>query len=39
MSSLSGYISWLLDRVEDDPKHPRLIQTVYKVGYRFGDGQ
>ena len=39
LSSLSVYISWLRDRVEDDPKHPRLIQTVYKVGYRFGDGQ
>ncbi len=39
LSSLRVYISWLRDRIEDDPKHPRLIQTVYKVGYRFGDGQ
>ena len=39
LSSLSVYISWLRDRIEDDPKKPVLIQTVYKVGYRFGDGQ
>ena len=38
MSSLSVYISWLRDKIEDDPKKPLLIQTVYKVGYRFGDG-
>ena len=37
MSSLSVYISWLRDKIEDDPKKPVLIQTVYKVGYRFGD--
>ena len=38
MSSLSVYISWLRDKIEDDPKKPVLIQTVYKVGYRFGEG-
>ena len=39
LASLSVYISWLRDKIEDDPKKPRLIQTVYRVGYRFGDGQ
>lgn len=38
MSSLSVYISWLRDKIEDDPKNPVLIQTVYRVGYRFGEG-
>jgi DNA-binding response OmpR family regulator len=32
-------ISQLRKRIERDPKHPRIIQTVYGVGYRFeGDG-
>ncbi len=39
MSSLSVYISWLRDKIEDDPHDPKLIQTVYRVGYRFGDGK
>ena len=38
MSSLSVYISWLRDKIEEDPRNPQLIQTVYKVGYRFGEG-
>ena len=38
MSSLSVYISWLREKIEDDPRNPALIQTVYKVGYRFGEG-
>ena len=37
MSSLNVYISWLREKIEDAPKKPVLIQTVYKVGYRFGD--
>ncbi|MBQ4225287.1 MAG: response regulator transcription factor [Oscillospiraceae bacterium] len=37
LSSLSVYISWLKAKIEDDPKNPTLINTVYKVGYRFGD--
>ena len=28
-------ISQLRKRIEIDPKHPRLIQTVYGVGYRY----
>ena len=37
LSSLSVYISWLRDKIEDDPKKPKYIKTVYKVGYQFGD--
>lgn len=37
LSSLSVYISWLRDKIEDDPKNPKYIKTVYKIGYTFGD--
>ena len=37
LSSLSVYISWLRDKIEEDPKNPKLIQTVYRVGYQFGE--
>lgn len=36
LSSLSVYVSWLRDKIEDDPKKPKYIKTVYKVGYQFG---
>ncbi len=37
LSSLSVYVSWLRDKIEDDPKKPKFIKTVYKVGYQFGE--
>lgn len=37
MSSLSVYISWLRDKIEDDPRKPEYIKTVYMIGYQFGD--
>ena len=36
LSSLSVYVSWLRDKIEDDTKKPKYIKTVYKVGYQFG---
>ncbi len=33
--TLDQTISQLRKRIERDPKHPRIIQTVYGVGYRF----
>jgi DNA-binding response OmpR family regulator len=33
--TLDQTISQLRKRIETDPKHPRIIQTVYGVGYRF----
>lgn len=36
LTSLNVYIRWLRERIEDDPRNPKLIQTVWKVGYRFG---
>lgn len=29
------HVHWLRAKLEDDPAKPRLIQTVYGVGYRF----
>lgn len=33
--TLDQTISQLRKRIEKDPKHPRIIQTVYGVGYRY----
>ena len=34
--SLNVYIRWLREKLEDDPKNPTLIQTIWRVGYKFG---
>jgi DNA-binding response OmpR family regulator len=33
--TLDVHIRWLREKVEDDASHPRYIQTVRGVGYRF----
>lgn len=38
MSTLNVYVRWLREKLEEDPKNPMLIQTVWKVGYKFGGG-
>lgn len=38
MNTLNVYVRWLREKLEKDPKNPRLIQTVWKIGYRFGGG-
>lgn len=38
-STVSVHIRWLREKIEDTPNSPTLIQTVWKVGYRFGDGK
>ncbi len=35
MDYVHVYISHLRNKIEDDPKHPRYIRTVYGVGYIF----
>ena len=37
MSSLNVYIRWLREKLEKDPKEPKYIKTVWRVGYKFGD--
>ncbi len=37
MSSLNVYIRWLREKLEDDPKEPKYIRTVWRVGYKFGE--
>lgn len=36
-TSLAVFIRKIREKIEEDPSHPRLIQTVWHVGYRFGD--
>jgi DNA-binding response OmpR family regulator len=36
LSTVTVHVRRLRAKVEDDPAHPRLIQTVWGVGYRFG---
>ena len=38
-STVSVHIRWLREKIEIDPNAPQLIQTVRKVGYKFGGGQ
>lgn len=35
ISTLTVHIRWLREKIENDPSHPRFIQTVWGVGYRF----
>ncbi len=35
-ATLNVHIRWLREKLEQDPKKPVLIQTVWKVGYKFG---
>ncbi|MBO4776248.1 MAG: response regulator transcription factor, partial [Lachnospiraceae bacterium] len=37
MSSLNVYVRWLREKIEDDPKEPEYIKTVWRVGYKFGE--
>lgn len=32
------HMGWLRDAIETDPRHPRLIQTVRGIGYKFAAG-
>jgi len=34
--TLDVHIRWLREKIEDDPSHPLYLQTVRRVGYRFG---
>ena len=36
-STLNVHIRWLRERLEDEPESPKLIKTVWRKGYIFGD--
>ena len=33
--TLTVHMKWLREKIEDDPKHPVRLQTVWGVGYKF----
>ena len=33
--TLTVHMKWLREKIEEDPKHPARIQTVWGVGYKF----
>lgn len=35
LDSLKWYISSLRDKIEDDPRNPKIIVTLARVGYRY----
>lgn len=35
-STVSVHIRWLREKLEDDPNQPKIIRTVWKIGYCFG---
>ena len=36
-NTLTVYIKILREKIEDDPNHPKIIETVRKVGYKIGE--
>ena len=36
-STLNVHIRWLRERLEDEPDQPRIIKTVWRKGYIFGE--
>ena len=38
-STVSVHIRWLREKLEDDPKNPVLLKTVWGVGYSLVDGE
>jgi DNA-binding response OmpR family regulator len=35
--SIDAHVKNIRRKIESDPRHPRLVLTVYGVGYRFAD--
>lgn len=36
-SSIAVFVRKIREKIEEDPSKPQLLQTVWRVGYRFGD--
>lgn len=39
MSTVAVHIRWLREKLEKDPSKPKLIQTVWGIGYMLTDGE
>ena len=37
--TVAVHINRLREKIEDDPSHPKLLQTVWGVGYRLSKGE
>lgn len=37
--TIDVHVSWLRQKLEPDPKHPRIIRTMHRQGYRFDIGE
>ena len=36
-STLNVHVRWLREKIEEEPENPKLIKTVWRKGYIFGD--
>jgi two-component system response regulator VicR len=37
ITSIAVFVRKIREKIEEDPAHPRYLQTVWRIGYRFGD--
>jgi two-component system response regulator VicR len=37
ITSIAVFVRRIREKIEKDPAHPCFLQTVWRVGYRFGD--
>lgn len=37
VTSLAVFVRKIREKIEDDPSNPHYVQTVWRLGYRFGD--
>jgi two-component system response regulator VicR len=36
-TSIAVFVRKIREKIEEDPAHPRYLQTVWRIGYRFGN--
>jgi two-component system response regulator VicR len=37
ITSVAVFVRRIREKIEEDPAHPRYLQTAWRIGYRFGD--